>query len=73
MPGLYNKSKTAIMKWRDKNKQQYLEYMNQYNQTNKDTINEKMRTYYHDKGKEKKREYYLKKKAEREAQKIEPI
>jgi hypothetical protein len=71
MKGLYNKSKVAILKWRDANKEQYLEYMSEYNKANKDRLKELMKINYIEKGKERKRIYYLKKKAEKEERLME--
>lgn len=63
MKGTYGANKPSIMAWREEHKEQYLEYMRNYNETNKLRIREQMKQKYDENGKQKKREYYLKKKA----------
>ena len=63
MKGLYEQNKESIMNWRKLNKDKYLEYMRQYNTENRERIKEVLRKAYDDTARQKKREYYLKRKA----------
>ena len=53
MKGTYGANKPSIMAWREEHKEQYLEYMRNYNETNKLRIREQMKQKYDENGKQK--------------------